>query len=111
MITATYYAGSMLHIRAAFQIFKEMLNNEELQTRQGVEGFVNGDVNGSSVCGEPTDVKTLQDKVSDLQYQVCAGSLAAENSILLHLFSRVYCFPKMLTTAQTGVLEDQAREC
>ncbi|KAG0566512.1 hypothetical protein KC19_7G069000 [Ceratodon purpureus] len=61
--------GSTMHIRAAFQIFKEMLNNGELQTVQGVEGPVKREKE-YLVCGESTDVKTLQDKVSDLQYQL-----------------------------------------
>ena len=79
-----------MHILAAFQIFKEMLNNGELQTTHGVDSFVRGD-KGSLVC-ESTDVKTLQDKVSDLQYQVFAEYLVAEYPIFFHIFPRVYCF-------------------
>nr|PNR47993.1 hypothetical protein PHYPA_012466 [Physcomitrium patens] len=63
--TDLHCGGSMMHIHAAFQILKEMLKHGETQTIKSVQ-----DDNGSQVSSESTVVKTLQVKVSDLQYQL-----------------------------------------
>lgn len=80
-------AGSMMHIHAAFQILKEMLKHGETQTIKSVQ-----DDNGSQVSSESTVVKTLQVKVSDLQYQVFSEPWNVEpQSIVLSDYG-VFCF-------------------
>jgi len=59
----------MMHIQVAFQIFKEVLNNEEMRSIQVVEDSTKVD-NEPSTSNESTNTNFIKNKVSDLQYQV-----------------------------------------
>jgi len=64
-----YYVDSMMHIQAAFQIFKELLNSRKTHPIQVVEDFIKVD-NEPSTSSESTNTNFIKNKVSDLQYQV-----------------------------------------
>lgn len=64
----------MMHIRAAFQIFKEMLNNTEAKNTGSSGNNVKPDMGDLGIV-EPTGMKTLQARVNDLQYQVQTSNL------------------------------------
>lgn len=63
-----------MHIRAAFQIFKEMLNNTEAKNAQSSGKNVKPDMGDLGIV-ESTGMKTLQARVNDLQYQVRTSNL------------------------------------
>lgn len=63
-----------MHIRAAFQIFKEMLNNTEAKNTGSSGNNVKPDMGDLGIV-EPTGMKTLQARVNDLQYQVHTSNL------------------------------------
>lgn len=58
-----------MHIRAAFQIFKEMLNDTEAKCTQSSGNNVKPEMGDLGIV-KSTGMKTLQARVNDLQYQV-----------------------------------------
>lgn len=63
-----------MHIRAAFQIFKEMLNDTDAKNTGSSGNNVKPDMGDLGIV-EPTGMKTLQARVNDLQYQVQTSNL------------------------------------